>query len=789
MKRPGSARPHTIVDHAGILAVEPKADGERVEIAFDPRQVSEQELRRIATEHLQPEILHAPGGLQRCALRLDGQACEAAAAKLERRIEKVPGVRRATATYIGRVLCLTFDADVSDEASVMKGVRSAGASVEPLKRPAVVRPGFWRRVGSGDLNEEISCGLGLFCLILAAVVERTAGPGLTTGLLYGGAYLFGGQYGVRSAWASLRERTLDVDLLMVLAAIGAAAVGAPFEGALLLFLFSFSNVLQRHALERTQRAIESLLTLRPENALRKTATGGEMVPIESLAVGDTVIVRPGELLPVDGTVTEGHSNLDESSLTGESMPVSKNVGAPVFAGTLNQSGGLEIQVTKKSEDSTLAKMVRLVAEAQAEKSSTQRFLEKAEQTYAAGVIAFTVLVFAVPWLLWGETFTEAFYRAMTILVVASPCALIISTPATVLSAIGGAARRGILIKGGLHLETAARVDIVCFDKTGTLTIGKPQVTNILTPQASESPLHGTLSGEASRLLAVCAALESKSEHPLAAAVMGAAAKAGLPLPPAAAFQSVTGKGAEAVIDDVRYVVGSERFLRELSAGEMDPFMPAVADLQGRGKTCIWLGQRGQGNAVTTLAVFALADTIRPEARSIAAQLHALGVKKVVMLTGDQKAVARAIAEEAGIDEFRAELLPADKVQVIRQLKEEGTVMMIGDGVNDAPALAVANLGVAMGAAGSDIAMETADVVLMGDRLENIATLVGMARHARRVLQQNLTFASAVILVLVAAALGFALPLPIGVIGHEGSTVLVCLNGLRLLVYRPKNPRV
>jgi Cd2+/Zn2+-exporting ATPase len=788
MKRPDSGHPHTIVDHAGILAVEPKADGERVEIAFDPRQVSEQELRHIASEHLQPEIQPAPGGVQRCVMRLDGHACEAAAAKLERRIEKVPGVRRATATYIGRVLCLTFDADVSDEASVLHGVRSAGASIEPLKRTAGERPGFWARLGSGDLNEEISCGLGLLCLVLAAVVERTTGPGVATGWLYGGAYLFGGQYGVRSAWASLRERTLDVDLLMVLAALGAAAVGAPFEGALLLFLFSFSNVLQRHALERTQRAIESLLTLRPDNALRKTATGGEVVPIESLVIGDTVIVRPGELLPVDGTVTEGHSNLDESSLTGESMPVEKSVGAPVFAGTLNQSGGLEIQVTKKSEDSTLAKMVRLVAEAQAEKSGTQRFLEKAEQTYAAGVIAFTVLVFAVPYLVWGEGFTEAFYRAMTILVVASPCALIISTPATVLSAIGGAARRGILIKGGLHLETAARVDIVCFDKTGTLTIGQPQVTNILTPQASESPLHGTLSAEASQLLAVCASLEAKSEHPLATAVLAAAAKAGLALPHATAFQSVTGKGAEAAVNDTRYVVGSERFLRELGAGEMDAFMPGVADLQGRGKTCIWLGRRGEGNAVTTLAVFALADTIRPEARSIAAQLHAVGVKKVVMLTGDQHAVAQAIAEEAGIDEFRAGLLPADKVQVVRQLKEEGTVMMIGDGVNDAPALAAANLGVAMGAAGSDIAMETADVVLMGDRLENIPTLVGMARHARRVLQQNLTFASAVIVVLVAAALGFALPLPIGVVGHEGSTVLVCLNGLRLLVYRPKNSR-
>ncbi len=785
MTNADSRKPHKITDHEGILAVGPKAHGEQVEIVFDSNKLTDQDLRNIALEHLRPEVRRTPGGMKRCVMRLDGKACEAAAARLERRIEKVPGVRRATATYVGRVLCLTFDQAVADEADVLAGVRSAGARIKPLEKKPLAHPTVWQRVRSGDLNEEISCGIGLLCLVAGLIVEHAAGKGAATAWLYGGAYVFCGQYGVRSAIASLREWTLDVDLLMVLAALGAAAVGAPFEGALLLFLFSFSNVLQRHALERTQRAIESLLTLRPDKALRKTAAGSEVVPIESLEIGDTVIVRPGELMPVDGLVTEGHGNVDESSLTGESMPVSKSAGDEVFAGTLNQSGALEIQVTRKSADSTLAKMVKLVAEAQAEKSDTQRFLEKAEQVYAAAVIAFTVVAFLVPWLAWGESFDAAFYRAMTLMVVASPCALIISTPATVLSAIGGAARRGILIKGGLHLETAARVDIVCFDKTGTLTVGKPRVTEIITSGGAESPLREGLAGEARSAFAVCAALESKSEHPLAAALVEAAKEAGISLPVASAFQSVTGKGAEADVEGVRYVVGSQRFMQELSASGMKALLPRVEELEKRGTSCIWLAQRGDDDLVQVLAAFALADTIRPEARDIAAQLHRLGVKKVVMLTGDQTAVAKAIAGEAGIDEFRAELLPADKVQFIRQLKEEGTVMMVGDGVNDAPALAAANLGVAMGAAGSDIAMETADVVLMGDKLSNIPTLVGMARHAKRVLQQNLTFASGVIVVLVAAALGFALPLPIGVIGHEGSTVLVCLNGLRLLVYRPR----
>ncbi|MEO7933775.1 MAG: heavy metal translocating P-type ATPase [Chthoniobacterales bacterium] len=778
--QPEDNTPHFITDHTGIVALEPVAEGEKVEIAFDPAQLSEEDIRHIALEHIHP----VKTGMQRVVLRLDGEACEAAAGKLERRIQKVPGVRRATATYIGRVLCLTFDSAISGEASVMEGVRAAGAKVEPLEKHAPGPTPLWQRLRTGDLNEEISVALGVIFLVSAMLVSRTMGKGTLTTVLYVCAYLFCGQNGVRSAIASLREKTLDVDVLMVLAALGAAAVGAPFEGALLLFLFSFSNVLQRYALERTQRAIESLLTLRPDRALKKVGNSTEVVAVDSLIPGDVVVVRPGELLPVDGRVEEGSSSINESSLTGESMPVGKATGDNVFAGTLNQTGALEIVVTKKSEDSTLAKMVKLVAEAQAEKSGTQRFLEKAEQGYAAGVIGLTILVFLVPWLGFGESFAIAFYRAMTVMVVASPCALVISTPATVLSAIGGAARRGILIKGGAHLEQAAKVTIVTIDKTGTLTTGKPTVTDVVLAEGSFAVADGRLPGEATSLLSICAALEAKSEHPLATAIVTGAKKLSLTLPVATEFQSTPGKGAEADIDGTRYVVGSERLFRELAAAGRENFQASSSLLQNKGKTCIWMGER-QGKTVVTRAVFALADTLRPEARLLTQQLHALGIQKVVMLTGDQKGVAAAIAAEAGVDEFRAELLPEDKVTAIRELKKEGIVMMIGDGVNDAPALATSHLGVAMGAAGTDVAMETADVVLMGDKLENIATLLGTARQAKRVLIQNLIFASSIIIILLISALGFRLPLPLGVVGHEGSTVLVCLNGLRLLVYRPK----
>ncbi|MEI6491193.1 MAG: cation-translocating P-type ATPase [Verrucomicrobiota bacterium] len=771
----------SIAGHAGVVGVLPLPGRTAFEIEYDPSKLSDDDLRRIAEKHVP-----APS-LQKRTLRLDGAACEACAIRLERKVEKIPGVRRATATYLGKILCLTFDDSVSDESAVLQGVRATGADVRPYEAPKPDEDAtFWQKVRAGELNEEISCALGFVFLIASLIVHRTFGLDTTlTYVLYGGAYIFCGQQGVRSAFASLREKVLDVDVLMVLAAIGAGIVGQPFEGALLLFLFSFSNVLQSYAMQRTQKAIHSLLKLRPDKALLKRNGVTELVRVESLQVGDIVVVRPGEHIPVDGTITEGSSSVDESSLTGESMPVAKTVGAQLFAGTLNQSGGLEIAVSKRAEDSTLARMVKLVEEAQAEKSGTQRFLEQAEQYYATGVIAFTAIVWLASWLLFHEKFDVAFLRAMTVMVVASPCALVISTPATVLSAIGGAARRGILIKGGSHLERTAQIDIVAFDKTGTLTVGRPTVTEMVNA-AGAHKLDAPLPGGLAELLASAAALEAKSEHPLATAIIKSANSLDLSTAEATDFQSTAGKGAEATINGVRLVIGSERLFHELGASGMEGIAAHSAPLSQHGKTCVWVGSR-VGDAVTALAVLALADTIRPEARDIAASLHRLGIKKVVMLTGDQTAVAHAIAGEAGVDEVLAELLPEGKVEAIRALKKQGRVMMIGDGVNDAPALATADLGVAMGAAGTDIAMETADVVLMGDKLENIPLLIGIARHARRVLWQNLIFASGVILFLLIAAFGINLPITLGVVGHEGSTVLVCLNGLRLLIYKPQKP--
>ena len=769
----------SIADHEGVVSVHPVPGKPSLEIEYDPSALSEDDLRRIAESH--------PMGpaLQKRTLRLDGKACEACAIRLERKMKSLPGVRKATATYIGKILCLTFDETLADEKTVMEGIRATGAKVSAYEPPSLeAEQPLWQRIRSGSLNEELSCALGFLFLLTSLASDHWLGKAaVTTWILYGGAYFFCGQQGVRSAVASLRGGALDVDVLMVLAAIGAGIVGQPFEGALLLFLFCFSNVLQSYALERTQRAIHSLLKLRPDKALLKRNGTTTLVRVEELNTGDIVVLRPGEHVPVDGTVIEGSSHVDESSLTGESMPVTKNIGSTLFAGTLNQSGGLELTVTKRAEDSTLARMVKLVEEAQAEKSGTQRFLEEAEQYYATGVIAFTALVFLIPFFFMGDAFADAFYRAMTVMVVASPCALVISTPATVLSAIGGAARRGILVKGGSHLERTAQIDIVAFDKTGTLTVGRPVVTDIVDAAGSHKP-DATLPLHLANLLAEAAALESKSEHPLAHAIVKSAAARGLILPEASDFQSTAGKGAEATISGRRLLIGSERLFRECNASEMDAIALSATPLAQHGKSCVWVGIR-EGDKVSALAVLALADTLRPESLHTIQSLHRLGVKKIVMLTGDQKAVAHAIAVEAGVDEVLAELLPEGKVAAIRELKKQGRVLMVGDGVNDAPALACADIGVAMGAAGTDIAMETADVVLMGDKLENISILLAIARHARRVLWQNLVFASAVIVLLLIAAFGIHLPLPMGVVGHEGSTVLVCLNGLRLLIYMPK----
>ncbi len=768
-------------DEPGVLRTDIDAANHSMTIDFDPSVISDERVRQVAEKI-------APIGHQqycRTILRLGGRASGAAEQKLEKKAQKINGIRRARATFLGGVMTVTFDDARLSETQVIERVRETGAPVKPYRIEAEQRPETVRAwLGYWTTGERLEVVFTVLTFVFMITGWATARLGVAWhDVFYVGAYLTGGYFGVRAGIQSLRQWTIDVDLLMVLAALGAAVVNAPFEGAMLLFLFSLSNVLQAYAIDRTRKAIKSLMKLRPEKALARRDGGTVMLPVGELVVGDVLVVRPGESIALDSIIIEGTSSIDQSSLTGESMPVSKKAGDPVFAGTINQTGGLEVRVTKLAKDSTIEKLVRMVEEAQSEKADTQRFLDRAEQFYAVGVILFTIALIVVPILFMKEAFQPAFYRAMTVMVVASPCALIISTPASILSAIGGGARRGVLFKGGVHLERAATVKVVAFDKTGTLTEGKPRVTDVVV-EGKVVNFRGEPGASALALLQLAAAVEAKSEHPLAHAIVTESRRRRLAQMECAGFQSSSGKGASGLVSGRRIAVGNARHFAAQNISIPDGFARQVATLQDEGKTSVIVGEIDESTGdARLLGAIAIADVLRTDAVSVVRQLKANGIERVVMLTGDNTRVARAVANQAGVDEFHADLLPEDKVRVIKELKAIGPVAMVGDGVNDAPALATATVGIAMGAAGTDVAMETADIVLMSDNLQNIVFALALSRRARRVIYQNLSFAMAVIVVLIVSALGFSLPLPVGVVAHEGSTVLVCLNGLRMLGFR------
>lgn len=634
----------------------------------------------------------------------------------------------------------------------------------PVNPPGEERETWWERWSLA------AAAISTWVLLIAAAAldHLTSTPHAIVLALYIGAYVTGGTLAGRQALVDLWHKQVNVDLLMVTAALGAAAVNAWGEGAVLLGLFSTSNALEHAALERTRRAVRSLMDLSPETAT-VIRNGREIVlHVTELQLGDRVLVRPGERVAVDGLVVEGTSEIDQAAITGESVPVRKKPGDTVYAATINQQGALTVEVTRLAQESVLAKIIAFVEQAREEKSQTQRFTDAFEGKYAIGVIAASTLVFLVPWLGFGRDLGDSFYRAMTLLVVASPCALVISTPASTLSALANAARNGILFKGGNHLEAAGTISTIAFDKTGTLTTGEQQVTDIV-------GINGT--GEIwdeREILTLAAGAERLSEHHLADAIVGEARERGIDIPAPSEFEAIAGKGVVATVNGRRIFVGNNALIAELG---IDPKRAEAVTrlLREQGKTAVMIGD---ANGIR--GVIAVADALRPEAREAVDGLRQAGVQRIVMLTGDNEHVARTIGSQLGIDDVRADLLPEEKLITIRELMEDGPVAMIGDGVNDAPALATATLGVAMGGGGTDVALETADVVLMSDDLRKLPYAISLSRRARRTIVQNLTFSLAVIVTLVTSALLIGIPLPLGVVGHEGSTILVVLNGLRLL---------
>jgi Cd2+/Zn2+-exporting ATPase len=656
-------------------------------------------------------------------------------------------------------------------------------------RPSWRTPDFWK-----ENYEFVLAAITLMALLGGWLGGEVTGalPNWAVMTLAVIAFAAGGYSGIVGAWEQAREGRFDIDFLMIAAAFGAAAIGDWPEGALLLFLFTLSGALETYAMGRTRKAIESLAKLRPDVATVRRGGQEVVLPVAQLEVGDIVLVKPGERLPVDGAVVSGSSSIDQSAITGESMPVSKWIGDGVFAGTINGGGALEVRVTKPAGETTLSKIVTLVAEAQEDATPTQQFIDRFSQPYTYVVIGATLLALVLPILFLREPFDTTLYRAMTLLVVASPCALVISTPASALSAIAAAARSGVLFKGGAYLELLGQVDVMAFDKTGTLTPGRPVVTNI-------HPLTGHSENE---LLAIAASAETRSEHHIGKAIVEQARGRGLELRKPLDFQAIAGEGiiARFEIDDhvETIYIGNERMF-ESQKMELSPAIHMIGQaLQKQGKSVMMVVRRsrvedtlGSERDWEVMGFIAVADTLRTEAAEAVRRLRQEGIRHVAMITGDNTNAAHYIAQQANIDEVYADLLPEQKLELIKKLGSQGKVAMVGDGVNDAPALATAQVGIAMGAGGTDVALETADIVLMSSDLAKLPFAIKLSRKAARIIKQNVFFSVGVIITLVLLTIllpvfvpGFVMPLPLGVVGHEGSTLIVVANGLRLLAMRP-----
>ncbi|WP_149549415.1 heavy metal translocating P-type ATPase [Streptomyces marokkonensis] len=638
-------------------------------------------------------------------------------------------------------------------------------------RPAPARTGdvSRRRTRVLALPEVRWAAAATILFLLALPLQIAGAPAWTWGPLYALSYATGGWEPGWTGLQALKEKTLDVDLLMVVAALGAAAIGQVMDGALLIVIFATSGALEALATARTADSVRGLLDLAPATATRIEADGSETaVPVEDLTVGDTVLVRPGERVGADGRVLDGASEVDQATITGEPLPVAKEKGDEVFAGTHNGTGALRVRVERDATDSVIARIVRMVQEASETQAPTQLFIEKVEQRYSLGMVAATLAVFLVP-LAFGANLTDSLLRAMTFMIVASPCAVVLATMPPLLSAIANAGRHGVLVKSAVVMERLGQVDAVALDKTGTLTEGTPRVTDV-------GPFPGTgLDDE--ELLLLAAAAEAPSEHPLARAIVTAAREQGLEIKPVVDFGSTPGVGVKATLEGRLVGVGAPaRLLRGADDAASARAAALAGELEEGGRTAVLVVLDG-----APVGVLGIADRLRPDAAATVTSLASLAGTAPVLLTGDNPRAAARLAAEAGIEDVRAGLLPEDKVRAVRELETAGRrVMVVGDGVNDAPALAAAHAGVAMGRAGSDLALETADAVIVRDELATVPAVIALSRRARKLVVQNLVIAGVFIAGLVVWDLAGHLPLPLGVAGHEGSTVIVGLNGLRLL---------
>ena len=726
---------------------------------YDPTTLSLSQVRSLAQQagaQLSTRYQHE-------VMRIDGMDCTTCATVIEHALSRLDGVLEASVSYAAERMRLEYDSVKVSRKAIILRLEALGYKVVEAEHELGWVQQYRELIVSVVAATLLLSGwlIGLF----GADSDRSHSFSI---VLLGGSILIGGYYAMRDAWQSIRERQLDIDVLMIVAAIGAAALGQWTEGALLLVLFSLGHALEHLAMDRARHAIEALADLTPKTAL-VLRDGVELeLAVEELLRGDHVMVRPGQRIPADGKVIAGSSAVDQAAITGESMPVEKTLASLVFAGTVNGEGMLTVEVSKLSKESALARMVQLVAEAQTEKSATQRFVARFERVFVPMVLISVTGLIIIPPLL-GMPFAESFYRAMAVLVAASPCALAIATPSAVLAGVARAARGGVLIKGGVHLENLRSLAVIAFDKTGTITTGKPSVTDVI-----------VLNGDEASLLATAASVEVLNGHPLALAVVNAARSRTIVWPAASEMQAVTGKGMHAKVQDKNVSIGNLRLFEQdgLLNAVPDMVREQVAHLETMGKTTMLVKVDE-----VFIGLLGLADTTRIGIREVFTQLTSLGVSKSIMLTGDNQQVADAIATSVGISDVRAGLLPEEKLKAIDELmKEYDQVAMVGDGVNDAPAMARATLGIAMGGAGTDVALETADVALMGDDIARLPFAIALSRASHKIIQQNLWAAFGVVALLIPATLFGWANMGIAVVIHEGTTVLVVLNALRLLKF-------
>ena len=761
-------------------------------VAYDAEQVDRGEIvsriRSLGYDVAELEAAWQSVALHEMVFDVDGMDCADCALHLEEALRNTAGVGQVSVDFSLARLRLTPQDGHQIQSAVEKVAEGMGYSLRPQAAPhreekaQTWRERLWQR--RRDLTTVVA---GLL-ISLAVVLQLLGSPEPVVAGTFVAAIVTGGYYISRSGWAALRTaHTLDMNALMSIAAVGAIFVGEWAEGAVAMFLFSLGNTLESYTMDRARNAIRSLMDLSPRRATVIHGNQESQVPVDELRAGDRILVKPGERIPMDGKILTGESAVNQAPITGESVPVDKTPGDKVYAGTINGQGALTVQVTRLATDTTIARIIKMVEEAQAQKAPSQRFVDRFARVYTPLVITIAAGVALLPplvgWLtgagVFGALFGEWVYRALVLLVIACPCALVISTPVSIVSAIASAARAGVLIKGGAHLESLGSLKVLAFDKTGTLTLGRPQVVEVRCVDHAEG-LAWSDCADCRVLLADAAAIERQSEHPLARAVVAEAEAQGLRSEQVIAegVEAITGRGVRGQVNGHRLTVGTHTYIHEsdpdLVAG---PLCDAVHAAQAAGQTVMVV----RDDCCGVRGYIAVADTLRPGIEQVVGALGKVGIAHTVMLTGDNQATARAIAAAAGVDDVRAELLPEEKVAAIEMLLDSyEAVAMVGDGVNDAPALARATVGIAMGAAGTDAALETADVALMADDLSKLPFAVSLSQQARRIIRQNVALSLGIKALFLALAIGGVATLWMAVFADVGASLIVTFNGMRLL---------